>query len=97
MFKELDESPGVEFVPGALTPQMPGRRVLTITQALPAAVSLQDGSPHASVRKSEGRLTPELSRRPTGALAARGLLVRTVAVGAVLAGRLGRARTVTAA
>ena len=51
----------------------------------------------AELRWSEGRLTPELSRRPAGALVARGLLVRTVAAGAVLAGRLGRARTVTAA
>ena len=35
--------------------------------------------------KSEGRLTPELSRRPAVALVARGLLVGIVAVGAVLA------------
>ena len=47
--------------------------------------------------KSEGRLTPELSRRPAGVLVARGLRVRTVAGGTVLAGRFGRARIVTAA
>ena len=35
--------------------------------------------------KSEGRLTLELSRRPTVALVARGLLVGLVAVGTVLA------------